>query len=81
VDIVGLVRTNGRPGTLSYRWTRSDGTASGVLREGVVRGQRQARLHLLWTFQGEGHYTARAELQILSPAHRTVVTEFTYDCR
>ncbi|GAA3908075.1 hypothetical protein GCM10023084_70390 [Streptomyces lacrimifluminis] len=79
-DIVGLVATNGRPGTLSYRWTRSDGTASGVLREVLVRGQRQARLHLLWTFQGKGHYAARAELRILSPANRTVVTHLTYDC-
>ncbi|MFE9017912.1 hypothetical protein ACFYNL_04915 [Streptomyces sp. NPDC007808] len=80
-DIVAVVRTNGRPGTLSYRWIRSDGTSSGVLREEVVRGQRQARLHLLWTFRGEGHRTARAELRILSPAHRTVATRFTYDCR
>ncbi|MFE5813264.1 hypothetical protein ACFQ6S_07675 [Streptomyces sp. NPDC056479] len=80
-DIVGLVRTNGRPGTLSYRWTRSDGTASEVLREVVVRGQKQTPLHLLWTFQGKGHRTARAELQIISPAHSTVATKFTYDCR
>ncbi|KQX73161.1 hypothetical protein [Streptomyces sp. Root1310] len=80
-DIVGLVTTNGRPGTLSYRWTRSDGTASGVLREVVVRGQRQARLHLLWTFQGKGHYPARAELHILSPLDRTTATShLTYDC-
>ncbi|WP_329274596.1 hypothetical protein [Streptomyces sp. NBC_01451] len=79
-DIVGLVATNGRPGTLSYRWTRSDGTSSGVLREVVARGQRQARLHLLWTFQGKGHYAARAELRILSPADRTVVSHLTYDC-
>ncbi|MFI5875142.1 hypothetical protein ACIBAH_22295 [Streptomyces sp. NPDC051445] len=79
-DIVGLVATNGRPGTLSYRWTRSDGTVSGVLREVVVKGPHQARLHLLWTFQGKGHYAARAELHLLSPTDRTVVTHLTYDC-
>ncbi|NEC84849.1 hypothetical protein [Streptomyces sp. SID12501] len=79
-DIVALVATNGRPGTLSYRWTRSDGTASGVLREVVVRGQRQARLHLLWTFQGKGHYAARAELRVISPVDRTVISHLTYDC-
>ncbi|KUN79921.1 hypothetical protein AQJ66_27220 [Streptomyces bungoensis] len=79
-DIVGLVTTNGRPGTLSYRWIRSDGTASGVLREVVVRGQRQARLHLRWTFQGEGRRTARADLRILSPAHRPVAAHLTYAC-
>lgn len=79
-DVVGLVATNGRPGTLSYRWTRSDGTASGVLREVVAEGRRQARLHLLWTFQGKGHYAARAELHLLYPVDRTVVTDLTYDC-
>ncbi|MDQ0828427.1 hypothetical protein QF032_000271 [Streptomyces achromogenes] len=79
-DVVGLVATNGRPGTLSYRWVRSDGTASGVLREVVAGGQRQARLHLLWTFQGRSHYAARAELHLLSPVDRTVVTDLTYDC-
>ncbi|MFE6828386.1 hypothetical protein [Streptomyces sp. NPDC057690] len=79
-DVVGLVNTNGRPGTLSYRWTRSDGTASGVMQEVVVRGQRQARLHLLWTFQGPGHYAAWAELHILSPVDRTVTSHLTYDC-
>ncbi|MFF1443568.1 hypothetical protein [Streptomyces sp. NPDC058295] len=79
-DLVGLVATNGRPGTLSYRWIRSDGTASGVLHEEMVKGQRYARLHLLWTFQGEGHHTAQAELRILSPAQQPVTTHFTYDC-
>ncbi|CCK24959.1 hypothetical protein BN159_0580 [Streptomyces davaonensis JCM 4913] len=79
-DIVGVVSTNGRPGTLSYRWTRSDGTASGVLREVVVRGQKEARLHLRWTFEGKGQRTARAELQLLSPARETVTARFAYDC-
>ncbi|MDX3777470.1 hypothetical protein [Streptomyces europaeiscabiei] len=79
-EIVGLIATNGRPGTLSYRWIRSDGTASGTLREVVVKGQRQARLHLLWTFQGKGRYAARVELRILSPANRTVTTDLTYQC-
>ncbi|CAL9614540.1 hypothetical protein [Streptomyces sp. enrichment culture] len=78
--ITGLVTTNGRPGTLSYRWVRSDGTASGVLKEVTVRGRQQARLHLRWTFQGTGHHTARAELRILAPAPRTLTTHFTYDC-
>ncbi|MGW0912522.1 hypothetical protein ACWD1Z_12330 [Streptomyces sp. NPDC002784] len=79
-DIVGVVTTNGSPGTLSYRWTRSDGTTSGVLREVLVRGQEQARLHLRWTFQGEGHRIARAELEILSPTGVTATAQFTYAC-
>ncbi|MDK1344670.1 hypothetical protein QNO09_15390 [Streptomyces sp. 378] len=79
-SIVALVTTNGRPGTLSYRWVRSDGTASGVLEEKTVRGQKRARLHLRWTFQGPGRHTARAELRILSPIERTATTRFTYAC-
>ncbi|MEU9227946.1 hypothetical protein AB0D40_26675 [Streptomyces massasporeus] len=79
-QIVALVVTNGRPGTLSYRWVRSDGTASGVLEEVMVRGQKRARLHLRWTFQGPGQHTARAELRILSGSERTATTRFTYEC-
>ncbi|MEU1916678.1 hypothetical protein [Streptomyces massasporeus] len=78
--IVALVTTNGRPGSLSYRWVRSDGTASGVLEEVMVRGQKRARLHLRWTFQGPGQHTARAELRILSGPERTATARFTYEC-
>ncbi|MGW7493101.1 hypothetical protein ACWGKA_02100 [Streptomyces luteogriseus] len=78
--IVALVTTNGRPGTLSYRWVRSDGSASRVLEEVTVRGQKRARLHLRWTFHGPGHQTARAELRILSGPERTAATRFTYTC-
>ncbi|MEV3970370.1 hypothetical protein AB0K68_19820 [Streptomyces sp. NPDC050698] len=78
--IAALVTTNGRPGTLSYRWVRSDGSASGVLEEVLVRGQKRARLHLRWTFEGRGHHAARAELRLLSPAERTATARFTYDC-
>jgi len=79
-DVVAVVATDGRPGTLTYRWTRSDGTASAVLREVVARDQRQARLTLRWTFEGRGRGTARAEVEILSPAHLTADTRFAYDC-
>ncbi|MFD3695491.1 hypothetical protein ACFWUZ_04945 [Streptomyces sp. NPDC058646] len=80
-DVVAVVRTNGRPGTLTYRWQRSDGTQSQQLTERVPRGQHEARLHLLWTFKGAGTYPARAELQLVSPAERTAAVEFTYRCR
>ncbi|MHB9863841.1 hypothetical protein [Streptomyces sp. YIM S03343] len=79
-DIVGLVTTNGRPGTLTYRWLRSDGTTSAVLRESLPRGKRHARLHLRWTFQGKGRYEARAELRILSPARHSESVRVPYDC-
>ncbi|WP_030759386.1 hypothetical protein [Streptomyces sp. NRRL F-2664] len=79
-DVVAVVGTDGRPGTLTYRWVRSDGTTSEELTERVPRGQREARLHLLWTFKGTGSYAAKAELQLLSPVQRTAATEFTYRC-
>ncbi|MFJ4777759.1 hypothetical protein [Streptomyces sp. NPDC088762] len=79
-DVVAVVRTDGRPGTLRYRWLRNDGTRSEELTERVPRGQREARLHLLWTFQGAGTYPAKAELELLSPARRTAAVEFTYRC-
>ncbi|MEU3822291.1 hypothetical protein AB0E74_22100 [Streptomyces sp. NPDC030392] len=79
-DVVAVVRTDGRPGTLTYRWLRSDGSTSGVLTERVRRGGREARLHLLWTFSGRGAYEARAELQILTPSRHTAGTTFTYAC-
>ncbi|MEU6313751.1 hypothetical protein [Streptomyces sp. NPDC047014] len=79
-DVVALVATDGRPGVLTYRWVRSDGTRSEELTERVPRGQREARLHLLWTFKGTGSYPARAELQLLSPDRRTAAVDFTYTC-
>jgi hypothetical protein len=79
-DVTATVTTNGRPGTLAYRWVRSDGTFSAVLHEDMTRHQEVARLHLLWTFQGNGRYAARAELHLLSPVRRTVSTELAYHC-
>ncbi|EGX58503.1 hypothetical protein SZN_17407 [Streptomyces zinciresistens K42] len=80
---MAAVRTNGRPGTPTYRWTRSDGTASGVLREVLVRGRQETRLRLRlrWTFRGEGRRTARAELRLLTPDRFTAAARFAYDCR
>ncbi len=79
-DVVAVVRTNGRPGPLTYRWLRSDGTQSERLTERVPRGQQEARLHLLWTFRGTGTYPAKAELELLSPGQSTAAVEFTYRC-
>ncbi|MEU3947548.1 hypothetical protein [Streptomyces sp. NPDC029526] len=80
-DLVATVTTNGRPGVLTYRWTRSDGTSSGVLREELPRGRTRARLHLLWTFEGRGRHEGHAELRLLTPVERTARVDVTYDCR
>ncbi|MFE0652049.1 hypothetical protein ACFVZH_26060 [Streptomyces sp. NPDC059534] len=79
-NVVGVVRTDGRPGTLTYHWERSDGTHSAPLRETVARGQREARLHLLWTFHGPGSHRAVARLVVTSPTPHTAEGTFTYSC-
>ncbi|MEU6881619.1 hypothetical protein [Streptomyces sp. NPDC046712] len=80
-DVVAVLDTDGRPGTVTYRWERSDGTTSGLLRERLARHQTQARLHLLWTFRGRGEHRATAKLVIVSPTPgHTAETRFTYRC-
>ncbi|KOG35632.1 MULTISPECIES: hypothetical protein [Streptomyces] len=79
-NVVGVVRTDGRPGTLTYHWERSDGTRSAPLRETLARGQEEARLHLLWTFHGPGSHQAVARLVITSPTPHTAEGAFTYRC-
>lgn len=79
-DVVAVVRTNGRPGTLAYRWVRSDGTRSERLTERMPHGGKEATFHLLWTFQGPGHYPAEARLELLEPSRHTASVRFTYDC-
>ncbi|MFF5713926.1 hypothetical protein [Streptomyces sp. NPDC012756] len=79
-NVLGVVRTDGRRGTLAYHWERSDGTRSAPLRETLTRGQKEARLHLLWTFQGRGTHHAVARLVITSPTTHTAEGTFTYRC-
>ncbi|WP_267243410.1 hypothetical protein [Streptomyces sp. PR69] len=79
-DVTALVTTNGRPGTLTYRWVRNDGTASGELSERLARGQRETRLRLLWSFEGTGDFRAEAELRIESPERRSAAVAFVYRC-
>ncbi|WP_236238799.1 hypothetical protein [Streptomyces sp. CC228A] len=52
-----------------------------MLTERLRRGQREARLHLLWSFTGQGTHRARAELEVLSPSRHTASVTFTYACR
>lgn len=79
-DVIAIVKTNGAPGRITYRWLRSDGTASAVLHENIVTDQRVARLHLRWRFEGEGHFAARATLDIKLPKKYTDSARFTYKC-
>lgn len=80
VEVVGVVRTNGEPGTLTYQWIRSDGTTAEPLQERLPQGQEEVRMRLFWTFRGEGTVAAEARLRLLSPVEETLGTEFTYRC-
>jgi hypothetical protein len=81
VDVVGTIATNGEAGTVRYQWLRSDGETSAVLEQAVADGERQAEVHLMWTFTGAGRYPATATLKILDPTPTKAVGGFTYHCR
>ncbi len=80
-QVVATVRTNGRAGTLRYRWRRSDGTGSGPQSQHVGGGQATVRLPLRWTFRGHGSFHATARLLVTAPQERTASAAFTYRCR
>jgi hypothetical protein len=81
VDVVGTIRTNGRAGTIGYRWLRSDGESSEPLTQTVEAGQTSAQVHLFWTLSGKGRYPATATLEITQPQPLTATGGFTYSCR
>jgi hypothetical protein len=80
VDVVGTVQTNGRSGTVTYQWVRSDGETSAVLDQSVANGSGSTQVHLFWSFSGEGSYDATATLKILAPTPMEASGEFTYTC-
>lgn len=80
VDVIGTVATNGRPGTLAYRWLRSDGETSTELTQPVAEGVTSTQVHLMWTFSGAGRYPASATIQVLRPDPVDAVGHFTYSC-
>jgi hypothetical protein len=65
---------------VSYRWKRSDGTVSGMLRQHVTRGAHRTDVVLRWTFDGHGTLRATATLEVLSPDPTAASATFTYAC-
>lgn len=78
--LTAVITTNGGAGTLTYQWTRSDGTRSDVLSQNVSKGDRQATVSLLWDFDGPGTYDASATVRILSPGDASASAAFRYVC-
>lgn len=79
-DVVGTITTNGKAGTVTYEWLRSDGQRSGVLSESVASGETSTVVHLYWTFTGHGSVTARATLRVLTPDQKDGSAQFPYSC-
>ena len=81
VDVVGTIHTNGKAGTIAYRWLRSDGESTGPLTQTTEVGKPDVQVHLLWTLSGKGSYPATATLEISQPRPLSAVGRFTYSCR
>lgn len=80
MDIVGSVTTNGRPGTITYQWVRSDGEQTPVLTQVAADGG-PTTVHLLWTLNGKGTFPATATLKVLEPNALEAAGKFTYSCK
>jgi hypothetical protein len=83
VEIVGVLTTNGERGQIAYRWQRSDGDETGILRASVEKGRREVPVPFHWTIKGEGELHAVATLELLAPgdATRRASASFDYQCR
>ncbi|MFI9274939.1 hypothetical protein ACIGXM_30150 [Kitasatospora sp. NPDC052896] len=79
--ITGTLHTDGRAGTVAYRWRRSDGTVSADLDQPVPQGSHDTDVVLRWTFDGRGTLPATATLEILAPTQRSTTASLTYTCR
>ncbi|GAA3843305.1 hypothetical protein ACFS5L_01560 [Streptomyces phyllanthi] len=80
VVVTGVLETDGHPGTVDYRWKRSDGTTSEVLHQRVGRNVKRSEVVLRWSFDGHGTMKATATLEVLSPDVVTASADFTYHC-
>ena len=78
--VTATVGTNGSPGTIHYRWVRSDGTTSGALTQTVPSGTHQVSLPLRWTVQGQGNLQGTATVEISDPGTHTASGTFNYSC-
>ncbi len=79
-ELRAVVRTDGDPGTIRYRWRRSDGQVSGPLRQTVPDGRRTSTLVLRWRVEGIGRFHGTATVEISAPVRRAASTAFDYRC-
>lgn len=65
----GTISTNGRAGTLAYRWTYPDGRMGDPQTLNLANGVRAAHVRLEFSFTGTGTATGTGRLDITSPSH------------
>ena len=78
--VTATLHTNGKPGTIEYRWVRSDGTVSDELQQRVGAGTTQLDVVLRWAFTGHGSMHALATIDVQSPGSASAVATFDYSC-
>lgn len=78
--VTATMHTNGANGTITYRWRRSDGTVSDILRQQATKGSTDVHVVLLWSFHGRGTLNATATLEVLAPSQLSASTNFAYSC-
>ncbi len=79
-DITGTIFSNGKAGTVTYQWVRSDGVATPRLTVDVPSGQQLTTVHLYWTFSGAGTESATATLAVTAPEPAVASAQVLYSC-
>lgn len=75
------VTTDGDAGTITYRWTRPDGTQGSVSTASLVGGQRSVSVALDFTFTGSGQAGGVAVFEVLGPNQLSAsAPEVAYTC-
>ena len=78
--VTATLHTNGKAGTIDYRWVRSDGTTSDQLQQSVDSGTKQVNVVLRWAFTGHGSMDATARIEVESPGSASASAAFVYNC-
>ncbi len=63
------ISTNGRAGTVAYRWTYPDGRIGDPQTLSLANGVRSAHVRLEFSFSGTGSATGTGRLDVTSPNH------------
>ena len=74
------IRTNGSPGTISFRWRRPDGDLLAPRDVEVSQGQTSVTARLDFTLRGRAPLTGDAVLEVLSPGDARGRQGLTYTC-